>query len=210
MGYTDFIRGKYPTDSPQKEQTIKLLLEEMTCGERHRLGTLPFETLWEKTWMNHASLLYFKEHDQAERKFNSLDITKLLETSECKWAETEWGFPKGKKHLDETPLKCALWEFYEESGYSPNTSGIHVFPNQVPWYEEFTGTNGIQYRHIYYIAHVNQSVGPPAIDSTNISQVGEVSNCAWVTYEQGMHLIRDYDVAKKDLLTRVHNSRLQS
>ena len=79
-----------------------------------------------------------------------------------------------------------------------------MLPNHAPWNECFTGTNGIRYKHIYYIAQVDSNIGPPTIDSTNIHQAGEVSNCAWVTFEQGMNLIRDYDVAKKDLFTRVH------
>jgi len=42
------------------------------------------------------------------------------------------------------------------------------------------------------------------MDLTDIRQAGEISNIGWFTYEQCMKIIRPYDTAKKELLSRVH------
>jgi 8-oxo-dGTP pyrophosphatase MutT (NUDIX family) len=202
MGYVDFIRGKYDEyDEQKKWTTIKTYLEEMTCDERIRLVSNEFETLWSLVWMNHSSKLYINEFHEAERKFKNLDIHELLQKSECKWSEQEYGFPKGRKNMYETNIKCAEREFREESGYA---SHHYKILSEKPFEEIFTGTNGIRYRHVYFICEIPESSGLPKIDITNIQQVGEISNCGWFTFEQCMQMIRPYDEEKKNVLRRVH------
>ena len=42
-------------------------------------------------------------------------MTKLVLV--CSWSGKSWGFPKGKIDENELPLKCAIRETYEETGF---------------------------------------------------------------------------------------------
>ena len=202
MGYIDFIRGRWPEDDPKrKEHALKTYLEEMTCEERARLRTLDFESLWDLIWINHASRIYISEFVDAKRKFDQLDIEQLLLRTGCNWTEQEYGFPKGRKNMYESNIDCAKREFREETGY-----GSHQYRmlSDLPWEETFVGTNGVAYKHIYYVAEVYQGAGQPKTPIEEIRQEGEISNMGWFTYSQCLQTIRPYDSAKKELLTLVH------
>lgn len=203
MGYVDLIRGKYPEDDLEKKKhLLTTYFEEMTCGERERLTKYDFETLWDMVWLTHENgTIYIKEFLDAQKKFKKLNIKKLLEETTCKWTEQEFGFPKGRKNMYESNMECAKREFKEESGYKSHDLKII---DEEPWEEMFTGTNGIIYRHIYYIGLIHPLSPLPEIDYSDVQQAGEISNYGWFTYEQCMKLIRPYDTAKKDLLTRIH------
>ena len=204
MGYIDFIRGKYPDNDHLAKMTIlKTYLEEMACEERDRLlkSDGNFEFLWDHVWMTKDSKLYINEYLEAREKFSRLNIPKLLDATECEWTQQEYGFPKGRKNMHETNIECAKREFREESGYTQNE--IKIISDK-PWEEIFVGTNGISYRHVYYIAEVPDTISLPRIDLSDVQQSGEISNIGWFTYEQCMKIIRPYDVAKKELLTRIH------
>ena len=202
MGYIDFIRGRWPEDDPTKQALVlQTYLEEMTCEERARLKTLDFETLWNLTWTDHASRIYMNEFVEAKRKFDGLDIQQWLQKTKCSWTEQEYGFPKGRKNMGETNLECARREFKEETGY-----GYHQYRlvSDFQWVESFVGTNGIPYRHIYFVAELLCDSGPPKIPLEQIRDQGEISNMAWFTYEQCCQIMRPYDTAKKELLSAVH------
>jgi len=202
MGFIDFIRGKYPEDASteRKEKILCTYLEEMTCEERRQLSCETFEDLWDLLWINKLSMLYINEYVEAKRKFEKLSVKDLLLLTECKWTEQEYGFPKGRKNMYETNLECAKREFKEESGY---TSDQYKIVSDRPWEEIFVGTNGVTYRHVYYIAEISPHA-TPKIPLEDVKLAGEISNIGWFTYNQCMTLIRPYDQAKKDLLTRVH------
>lgn len=231
MGYIDLIRGKYPDkDVEKRTERLKTYLEEMTCDERRRLrdcvkdrkqsSTLEeslvdteslknkgygFEELWDVLWCNHESRLFINEFSEAKLKFEKLNIKKLLKETECNWTEQEYGFPKGRKNKFETNLECAKREFKEETGY--NSHEIRIL-SEKPWEEIFVGTNGIKYRHVYYIAEVPDDVGLPKVSLEEIQDRGEISNFGWFTFDQCMKIIRPYDTAKKELLQRIHDSFL--
>lgn len=202
MGFIDFVRGKYPEDDPvEQERVLSTYLEEMTCEERLKLSQETFQDLWDILWINKLSMLYINEYVEAKRKFEKLEVSKLLESTECKWTEQEYGFPKGRKNMYESNLECAKREFKEESGY---TSDQFRIISDKPWEEIFVGTNGITYRHVYYIAEIASHVTHPKIPLDDVKLAGEISNIGWFTYDQCMKLIRPYDQAKKDLLTKIH------
>jgi len=202
IGFIDFIRGKYPEhDVREKMRILKTYLGEMTCEERFKLATESFENLWDMLWINKLSMLYINEYVEAKEKFSKLDVHSLLAETECHWTEQEYGFPKGRKNMFENNIECAKREFREESGYT--TDQIHIL-SEKPWEEIFTGTNGIRYRHVYYIAEILPHVDRPKIPLSDVKQAGEISNVAWFTYEQCVRVIRPYDTAKKELITQIH------
>ena len=204
MGYIDFIRGRWPeNDAAEKTRALTTYLEEMTCEERKRLRTHDFESLWDMIWVNHTSRIYINEFMEARRKYQKLNLARLLGKTTCNWTQQEYGFPKGRKNRDESNLDCALREFKEETGYGRHQVRLLSLN---PYEENFIGTNGIAYRHVYYMAEILTETGSaPKIPIEEIRKEGEIANIAWLTYEQAHHIIRPYDTAKKALLSAIHS-----
>lgn len=204
MGYIDFIRGKYPEDNEQhKSKLLSIWLNEMTTKEKTQLLTQSFDVLWDNLWMNHESKCYKNEYHSAKRKFERLDLRSLIGNSKTYYEFQEFSFAKGRRNMKERNITCAEREFYEETGYIK--SEYQFIKNYPPIQEEFTGTNGIRYRHIYYLVKMNDDIAPPCIDKDNIVQTGEVQNIGWMTYEECIALIRPYDHAKRNVITDVYS-----
>ena len=204
MGYIDFIRGKYdirPGYEEDKYEKIKTCLDEMTQKEKTNLLTKEFDTLWNELWVNHDSKCFKNEYELAKKKFMSLDIKSLVEKSTTTYLFQEFGFPKGRRNMKETNIACAQREFYEEAGYDKD---CYDFIKNYPIIkEEFTGTNNVAYKHIYYLVKIKDKVPPPKIDIYNKVQTGEVRNIGWFTLNECLALIRPYDTAKKNMITKV-------
>ena len=64
IGYTDFIRGKYPD-----KDYLGVYFSEMTLEEQDRLLTSTFEELWDSLWVNHGSRIYKNEYWASKKKF---------------------------------------------------------------------------------------------------------------------------------------------
>ena len=125
-------------------------------------------------------------------------ITKYLTESRTSWRETEWGFPKGRRNNMEKDLDCALREFEEETGYKRNS--IQIVDNILPYEEYFIGSNNKSYKHKYYIAFTYKCT-----HTSTTYQKSEVSKIAWVTYDNAISIMRDYNYEKKDVLSKVNN-----
>jgi 8-oxo-dGTP pyrophosphatase MutT (NUDIX family) len=203
MGYIDFIRGKYPEDDDEKKASLLgVWLNEMTTKEKTQLLTQSFDVLWDNLWMNHESKCYKNEYHSAKRKFERLDLKTLIGNSKTYYEFQEFSFAKGRRNMKERNITCAEREFYEETGYAK--SEYQFIKNYPPIQEEFTGTNGIRYRHIYYLVKMIDNVSPPVIDEDNIVQTGEVQNIGWMTYQECIALIRPYDHAKRKAIQDVY------
>ncbi|RKO94578.1 hypothetical protein BDK51DRAFT_26863 [Blyttiomyces helicus] len=74
----------------------------------------------------------------------------------------------------------------------------------IPHEELFVGTNGIQYRHIYYVSEISAKDVSPRDKIETIRDGGEIFNIGWFTFDQCMKVIRPYDTAKKRLLEEIH------
>jgi 8-oxo-dGTP pyrophosphatase MutT (NUDIX family) len=207
MGYIDFIRGKYPDDEVGKNRMLNIFLQEMIPQEKESLLTKDFNTLWSELWLNKASKTYRNEYGVAKQKYTKLDVRRLVENSKTHFKHTEFSFPKGRRGLKENNIACAEREFFEETGY---TKEHYEFIKNYPTvHEEFVGTNGVRYRHIYYLVKMKDNIPPPRVDYTNILQVGEVQNLGWLTYDECMRFIRPYDSAKKKCLRKVYYDILE-
>jgi 8-oxo-dGTP pyrophosphatase MutT (NUDIX family) len=202
MGYIDFIRGKYPETQPEKIETLKTFLKEMTILERESLLTKSFDQIWDEIWNNKESKIYKNEYANAKEKFEKLNVHELVSNTKSDWVVAEFGLPKGRRCLKESNLTCAEREFFEETGYSKDHYTFLM--NYPPVIEEFNGTNGIRYRHLYYIVKMNDSIPPPKVDSSSLIQTGEVSNVGWFTNDECQMLFRHYDTEKKKVLDRVN------
>ncbi len=207
LGYVDFLRGKYTLAN---QSYIEILIKQMTKEERERLLTTTFDTLWVKLWNAQNTRQFRSEHESAKKIFETIKSTgdvygKLLSkyiadaNAETTWEEPEWGFPKGRRSPYENEMTCALREFTEETGLS--AKDIVLRKDEAPEYEEYTGTNGIRYKHTYYIGDCDTEV---SINPTNRVQTREVGGIGWFSFEEAYMKIRDTNPEKRAVLARIH------
>ena len=204
IGYVEFMRGKYNIYS---KLYLSNIIGEMTLEEKERILTNEFDTLWKNLWGDDINTQYRGEEKISREKFESLrygistndndySLESLIHESKSQWLETEWGFPKGRHNNQEKDLLCALREFEEETGYS--RLSINIVQNLVPFEEIFTGSNYKSYKHKYYVAYMEK----PS-ENQMTYQDTEVSKMEWKTFDEALQLIRDYNLEKKEVLTRV-------
>jgi 8-oxo-dGTP pyrophosphatase MutT (NUDIX family) len=195
------MRGKYEL---RDEEAIQTLVDQMTLAERVRLLTRPFGELWRELWNGPASRRYHAEYEQARAKFDILragsggrrGLASYCEASPTVWTEPEWGFPKGRRSSTETEIACALRETWEEAGVRPGD--LRVLPGE-PLLEEFRGSNGICYRHRYWIAEAAPGL-EVRVDPGNADQQREVGDVRWCQLEEAQRLIRPYNTEKRAVL----------
>lgn len=190
MCYTDFIRGKFdPTDKVY----VRTLLDNMTQQEIARLKNDTFEALWSRLWNNSDRHEY--EMKFAKEKFDA--ARSEIDASVSMYTEPEWGFPKGRRLKCESDQGCAEREFFEETNI-PRSSYTMVSGIQLE--ETFAGTNGIMYRHKYFLAVMSR---PDRIDIhqrfTNM-QKREISAIGWKTMADCMSLTRPQYTQRRRML----------
>lgn len=202
IGYTDFIRGKYENNY----DIIKLYIEEMTPEEIYKLRTYSFRMLWDDIFCNKKSSIYRNEYYKAKRKYDILDIIGLTEDyfqfNKSKYQSQEYGFPKGRKNLNETSIDCAIREFEEETGY--NQGEYYLLKDIIPYKESYIGINNKNFIHKYYLAKFENNIKPPLIDSSNYLQCGEIKSLKWMNYKNAYNSFRDYHHIKKNILYNVN------
>lgn len=115
--------------------------------------------------------------------------------------QPEWGFPKGRKNKSETSINCAIREFREESGLS--VDDFILLKNIEPLVEEFFGTDGVKYRHIYYVAYSNTNK-VAVLDQANFSQSCEIGDIGYYTFSDVMKMIRTRYDDRRKLITRLY------
>ena len=126
--------------------------------------------------------------------------------------ETEWGFPKGRRNINEDDIHCALREFKEETGISLRR--IRICNEFKPFEEIFSGTNKVRYRHVYYIAKYHTNLfdtdifnDTPRVNHTNSMEIKDIQ---WFTYNEAQSKIREYNVERRELFKRLNHIVLKS
>ena len=204
IGYIDALRGKYET-----LDDLKNLIAETLQEERDRIRDCSFKELWNDLWLNHTASCYKRDYKKACEKFTLMrpEMIKLMETTPVLFEFKEWSFPKGRRDLKEQNIECAQREFREESGYSKKH---YKFIKDYPIIkEQFTGTNNVNYKHIYYLVKMNDiGVPPPRVNPDDLIQQSEISNVAWLTEKECKALIRLYDNEKIKIVDQVYKGVL--
>jgi 8-oxo-dGTP pyrophosphatase MutT (NUDIX family) len=181
----------------------------MTVEERTRLLATPFDTLWTNLWNAQNTRQFRSEYETAKKTFETLRSTgdvsgRLLSKyiSECTtgWSEPEWGFPKGRRSPYENEMTCAIREFCEETGLAADT--LTILTDRERELEEYTGSNSIRYRHVYYIGQCNASV---SVNASNRVQTREVGDIGWFFFEEAYLKIRPTNPEKRAMLGRAHH-----
>jgi len=110
------------------------------------------------------------------------------------------GFLKGRRNAHETNLDCAKREYREETGLSDED---YVLLNIEPIVEDIVGTNGRNYKHIYYVG-IDVSNKIPSITGEYKPQISEVGDIGWTTYSNSLGLFRVHHENRKRLLTELY------
>jgi len=207
LGYIEFIRGRY---KPNDIDGIVFLFQQMTKEEINKIGSLSITELWDNFWIDpNKKLLYDREYGKTKQKFEKLKNDENIDLKldfyvkhiNPFWNEPEWGFPKGRKNKLETNLECAIREFEEETGFK--REDYTLLGGIKPIIEEFVGTNGVNYKHIYYVAYANTNK-EPCIDKNNLHQISEIGDIGYYTYKDTINMIRPYHVEKKKAITSLY------
>jgi len=202
FGYIDLIRGKYPITNINYLQNM---INEMTLEEKENILKCDYEELYELIW--NTKLTNKNDEKISISKYNSLkkgmliDNEKitfeyLINNSNTKWTEQEWGFPKGRRVYQENDIKCALREFEEETGYNKNN--LNIITNVNPYEEIFTGMNFKSYKHKYYLGYIKNKMQYEKF------QDSEVSSMCWCSYEELLKKLRNYNSEKIEVITKIN------
>jgi 8-oxo-dGTP pyrophosphatase MutT (NUDIX family) len=223
LGFIEFIRGKYNIfDS----RSLISLFEQMTADEIILIKGGNYDDILYFFLNRHGedkeTLLtrvyegqYANEYCEAKVKFNILtdppgddgvswDLHFYTDNIKPRWSQVEWGFPKGRRESrTEENLSCACREFEEETGYF---SREYTILNKIePLEEYFRGTNGIYYKHIYYLSIDNtDNTDNTDNEMERVYDSLEIGDVKWFTYDQAIQHIRPYHLEKKKILTQVY------
>ena len=206
LGFTEFMRGRYKIDDA--DGLIKLF-KQMTQEEINSIKVMKYDELWNLCWSeDKIKPIYHSEYQQSKYKFekllvaeNGLDLKFYTDNVKPDWMEPEWGFPKGRRNMRENNKECAVREFREEANY--NNDDYIILDSIEPISEELIGTNGVSYKHIYYVG-VSTTDKDPVVDNENAEQRHEIGNIGLYTIEDAIRLIRTYHVSKKSILTQLY------
>jgi len=214
FGYIDLLRGKYIQHNVEQLQHI---FNEMSVGEREKIKTNNFETLWKQMWGDiFQGSQYRNEELASQKKFDTLrngiqisfsepketvSLETLINGCTTTWEETEWEFPKGRRNFQEKDLDCAMREFEEETGLCKKD--LTIIENIVPFEEIFIGSNHKSYKHKYFLAYMDMNKNEETASLYNYQQ-SEVSKIEWKSLEECLESIRPYNLEKKQLIININ------
>ena len=199
LGFLEFMRGRYQVSNYRQ---IISLFQQMTHNEIESISENSFFEIWSKLWGKTGTKEPTNsEYKVSKDKFESLrlktgdstlSLSFFTKTIKPMYEWSEWGFPKGRRHSNESNMNCACREFEEETGYNNSQYTLLDFD---PIKEEFVGTNGIPYCHIYQMAVVHEKN-----ESQCTNDTGEIGSVEWFRYLDALSVIREYHTAKKQVL----------
>jgi len=211
LGFMDIMRGKYKLDEPDY---IRKQIRGMTRDERVKLETMEFDEIWHLLWGSdtESSIRYAHDRTISKQKLGELrkgvtlqsgesyTLIDLLRQEPIIYDTPEWGFPKGRRDPYESDIHCAFRELFEET--SIQESELIKVNNVLPFIEQFHGSNGIHYRHTYYLA-VFTGKRNISFNSLNTGMAREIGNLGWRTFDQAIQLLRPENIEKKGILSRL-------
>ena len=211
LSYIEFMRGKYK--SYKNLEYIRLLVSRFTIEERKRMKSHSFDELWKQLWIHTETInpRVKREYNQSKRNFSLLkqgftfqneEITldKLLDEVKTEYHFNEWEIPKGRRNSNENNRDCAIREFQEETNIP--FEKYELYTNLVPLVEEYTGVNDVRYKHVYYIGKLKEPC-TLKINMDKKEQYTEVKDLQWLSREECLEKIRDYDTHKKKVINQL-------
>lgn len=240
LAYVEFIRGKYELGN--KQYILKLFSQMIKEErEKIQENNKDFNNIWNAMWCRESTSSeststnttrnFTREYEDSKSKFDRLvkgyylvdpesktktkmyfNLEYILENTQPEHSETEWGFPKGRRNINEDDINCAIREFREETSIHPKN--IRINKHIKPLEEVFIGSNRIRYKHVYYIARyyppapvIYESQGiflNPLVNNTRTTSSREIKDIQWFTYNEAQDKIRDGNVERKELFKRLN------
>lgn len=213
LNYIEFMRGKYDLENIDYLESIFNL---MSKHEKLDILNNNFDKLWNDLW-NYDKKENKNEYRNSKEKFDLLkngfytkkndisiyfNIELLIQNQVFDYSEPEWGFPKGRRNLKEKNINCANREFQEETNLK--TEDYHIL-NMLPLEETYLSNNNSKYKHIYYISQFDSNK-ELKIDIENKNQNVEIGDIRWMSFEESLKNIRDYNIEKKTVLNNLDKS----
>lgn len=197
MSYMEFLRGKY---DPTNAAYMVKIFSNMTKEEHERIlePATTFDFLWTRLWGQGRDSKTM-EYELSKEMFDKLDLPTLIKNAPSKYKDPEWGFPKGRRMKGELDTETALREFIEETNISPSAFNL----TKMNLIETFTGTNGVRYRHIYFIATLKDSRLFNLRSQLTQMQRKEISEVGWKTLAECRQITRPHYKERLDLLTKL-------
>jgi 8-oxo-dGTP pyrophosphatase MutT (NUDIX family) len=199
MSFMEFVRGKYELSNPEY---IERLVSNMTQAEQHKIATLPFQSVWGQLWGNGRDT-HSPEFYDAKDKFEQLDREQLVAKHPSPYSEPEWGFPKGRRMRGESDIDCAVREFYEETNIPREA---YTLCKNLMFTETFTGTNDVQYTHVYFIALIKDASKIQLTQTFTASQKREVSAVKWKSFSECISTIRPHYTRRLEILEDIQRA----
>lgn len=196
LNYIEFIRGLYKIDDNDK--LIKMF-SLMSKTEHNMIRNNNFTKLWNNLWGKTArKAIYMKEFKESKNKFETLQKNKTIEmllTRDTIYSTPEWEIPKGRKNNGETNIECAKREFYEETGYNENDYIIMNSLYNIS--DDFIGTNGKKYKHIYYLSIFTGNI------NNKTHKNNEVNDVKFLSWLDTVEKIRPYCESKIKIINDI-------
>ena len=189
----DILTGNYDIAN---ENVIKGYFSQMTLFER--LFIYQNYTDFLKIWDKFIGFKKYKfEQTRAKEMFEKLDIKDIITNTHCEHTQERFGYPKGRRKINETTITCALREFEEETGYSKkdisllNVDCIH---------ESVTALNGKIYDQTYFMA---EFIGTDVAKRVYNEHNREVKSQNWFMSKDFKDLPFEDDNVKESTIKRV-------
>lgn len=208
IAFMEFIRGKYEINNIEY---IKQLLNNMAISERNMIINSKFEDIWNYVWQQtDINNKNNKEFINSKVKFTMLNDTNFLKnyitSIKGVFAEREYGFAKGRRKMRESDIDCAVREFYEETRIK--NDDIQILEHIIPFEEIFFGTNGIMYKHVYYVAKLINEDLEVKVDENCIEQTREIRAVKWYNATEVIAHIKSYYIERIELF-KFANKKVQ-
>ena len=98
----------------------------------------------------------------------------------------------------ETDVDCAIREFYEETNI-PRSA--YTLCRNLCFEEVFTGTNNVQYKHVYFIGLLNKDID--VSQKLTAVQRREISCVKWMSFTESTATIRPHYTRRKAILKEI-------
>lgn len=212
LSIIEFIRGKYRlNDIEYLNNTFHLIPN----NEKKDLIEKSFEQIWNYIWNNSPNnpnnKVFLSEYEESKKKYDilkkgthidfynlkiNISLNSLINNNKSNYDDQEWGFPKGRRDLNETDLEAAFREFEEETNIKRcNINQMNINPFE----ELFMGSNKIRYKHKYYMGQIKKKIKLKILPDNN-----EVRDIKWFTVQQSFLKIRDYNFEKRLMIKNIH------
>ena len=195
-GFSEFTFGKYRAcDSDH----LRRMFNSMTVNEKCLIMSKDFDKMWYHIWLrlpnSHSFIQVCNTGQRASLdkfyitcrvKYNrmvdsdgGIRIRNLVNQSTS--TSPGWGFPKGRRNINETEIDCAIREVKEETNIaSPSYKILYHTPPFTTMYVTERPNVKTTYKSRYYTAALTSPIHI-GVDFSNAEQIAEVSQMRWIS-----------------------------